>query len=91
MGSTNISLKKEAYEFLKALKSKNKSFSDVVIELKKKNAKNGNKENIMKYFGVLKNKKDWNETEKRMKEFRDEFEERIDSTVKYMEKARREK
>ncbi|MBI2044215.1 antitoxin VapB family protein [Candidatus Pacearchaeota archaeon] len=91
MGSTNISLKKEAYEFLKSLKDKNKSFSDVVMELKEKDGKRGSKENLMKYFGALKDKKDWNETEKRMKEFRDEFEEHVESTIKYMEKARKEK
>lgn len=33
MGSKTISLKDEAYERLKALKTEGKSFSDVVIEL----------------------------------------------------------
>lgn len=33
MGSKTISLKDEAYERLKVLKTENKSFSDVVIEI----------------------------------------------------------
>jgi predicted CopG family antitoxin len=35
MGSKTISLKDEAYERLKALKTEEKSFSDVVLELTK--------------------------------------------------------
>lgn len=34
MGSVNISLKKDAYEFLKSLKSDDKSFSEVILEFK---------------------------------------------------------
>jgi len=33
MGSKNISLKDEAYERLKALKTEDKSFSDLIMEL----------------------------------------------------------
>ncbi len=45
MGSKTISLKDEAYERLKALKTGDKSFSDVVIELTDDRA--GNFENIV--------------------------------------------
>ena len=82
MTNINISIKKEAHEFLKSLKSDNKSFSDVIIEFKHKK---GNKENIMRFFGVLKDSGvDWKEKEKRMKDFRKEFDERINRTMKRM-------
>ena len=44
MGSKTISLKDEAYEKLKALKTEDKSFSDVVLEIAEKNK--GNFENL---------------------------------------------
>ncbi len=44
MGSKTISLKDEAYEKLKALKTEDKSFSDVVLEMAEKNK--GNFENL---------------------------------------------
>jgi len=82
MGSMNIAIKDEAYNFLKSLKAGDESFSDVILKFKEKK---GSKEAIMKYFGVLKDKGiDWNEKEKRMKEFRGEVEERINSTTRYM-------
>lgn len=86
MGSLNISIKKEAYDFLKSLKSKDESFSDVILELKEKKMENkGSKESIMKFFGALKEKDiDWKEKEKRMKKFREEFEERNEITEKEM-------
>ena len=40
MGSKTISLKDEAYERLKALKTDDKSFSDVFLELTKEETKN---------------------------------------------------
>jgi predicted CopG family antitoxin len=74
MVNINISLKEEAYNYLKMLKGNDKSFSDVVIELKNNSNKKGNKEEIMKFFGCLKDKNiDWNEKEKNMKKFRDGF------------------
>jgi len=89
MGSINISIKEEAYRFLKSLKSRDKSFSDVILEIKDRNInKKGSKENVLKFFGVLKDKKDWIETEKRMKEFREDFNKRIEKTSKYMENSR---
>ena len=82
MGSMNIAIKDEAYNFLKSLKAGDESFSDVILKFKEKK---GSKEAIMKYFGVLKDKGiDWNEKEKRMKGFRGEVEERINSTTRYM-------
>ena len=90
MGSINISLKREAYEFLKALKNAEKSFSDVILEFREK--KKGTTKDLMKYFGVMNNMNiDWEAKERRMKEFRDSFNKRIEETRKYMEKARREK
>ena len=70
MSSTNISIKKEAYEFLKSIKSREKSFSDVILSFKKKDS------GIMEFFGVLKNT-NWNEKEKNRKEFRNSFNRRL--------------
>ena len=66
MTSVNISIKKEAYEFLQKLKSKDKSFSEVILSFKK------DKNDIMKFFGVLKDS-DWNEKEKNIKKLRSSF------------------
>ena len=71
MTSTNIAIKKEAYEFLKNLKTKDKSFSDVILSFKKEN------NNIMRFFGVLKNV-DWDEKERNMKDFRSSFSKRLE-------------
>ncbi len=87
MGSVNISIKEDAYRFLKSLKSGNKSFSDVILEFKDKK---GSKEAVLRFVGVLKDKKDWDLMEKNMGEFREEFEERTDRIAKYMEEARKE-
>jgi len=66
MTSINISLKREAYELLKQRRTKNESFSDVVIsEFKKKLTP-------LDFFGVLKDK-DWGDAEKKMKSFRESF------------------
>lgn len=70
MGSINISIKKEAYEFLKNLKSSDKSFSDVILNFKKE------QNNIMRFFGVLKDM-DWDEKEKQMKNLRSSFGRRL--------------
>ena len=71
MGSVNISLKQDAYEFLKSLKSEDRSFSDVVLEFKKSEG-----QNVLRFFGVLKDA-DWGKKERAHKELRDEFEERL--------------
>gem|GEM_PF-1775686 len=89
MGSVNISIKDEAYRFLKSLKRKDQSFSEVILGFREKK---GDKENLMRFFGALKNKEiAWKEREKRMKEFREEFGKRTEETANYMEKARKEK
>ena len=66
MVSINISIKKEAYDFLEKFKTKDKSFSDVILSFKKE------QNNIMEFFGVLKNS-DWDKKEKNMKNLRDSF------------------
>ncbi len=88
MVNINISLTEEAYNYLKMLKGKDKSFSDVIADMKESGCvRKGSKEAIMKFFGGLKDKGiDWNEKEKRMKEFREEFNKRMDNTRKEMRK-----
>ena len=70
MTSINISVKKDAYDFLRKLKSKDKSFSDVILSFKK------DEHTIMNFFGILKNI-DWDEREERMNDLRRSFEKRI--------------
>jgi len=91
MSSLNISLKKEAYEFLKSLKSSEKSFSDVILEFREKKGKKDGK-SILKYAGALKGIDiDWRAKEERMKEFRDSFNKRIEETRKKMGKVRHDR
>lgn len=88
MGSINISIKKEAYDYLKSLKQKEQSFSDVIIEFKQRKGSTG--KDLLEYAGALKDLDiDWKEKEKRMKEFRESFDKRIKETTKYMEKMRK--
>lgn len=91
MTSTNISLKKEAYEFLRALKGGGKSFSDVVMELKEgKNDRKMNGKALVEFSKKIRKMDiDWEEREKSMREFREEFEERMERTAKYMEESRK--
>ena len=79
MSSTNIAIKREAYEFLRSLKDRSKSFSDVILEFKEREfIKRGSKEAAMKSFGVLKDKGiDWKAKEEKMAFFRKEFEDRF--------------
>ena len=70
MASVNISVKKEAYDFLKNMKTKNKSFSDVILDFKKEQS------SIMRFFGILKNL-DWKGKEKGMKNLRESFNKRL--------------
>ena len=79
MGSVNISIREEAYNFLRSLKSEDASFSEVILEFKKIGVKRkGSKEGIMEFFGILKDKNiDWKAKEKRMKMFRRDFDERF--------------
>ena len=71
MASTNISIKKEAYEFLKNLKTDQRSFSDVILSFKNEHR------DIMRFFGVLKNI-DWGEKEKNMQHLRGSFNKRLE-------------
>ena len=83
MASINISLKDEAYQFLKSMKSKDKSFSDVILEFKETK---GSKERLMSFFDALNDIDiDWNAKERSMKEFRDSFNRRIGKTIKKCE------
>jgi len=49
MVSKNITITKEAYDFLKKMKAGKKSFSKVILELKE------SRSNIMSYAGIFKN------------------------------------
>jgi predicted CopG family antitoxin len=55
MASINISLTEEAYNYLKMLKGKDKSFSDVVLEMKNECFKKGSAKSVLRFAGVLKN------------------------------------
>lgn len=55
MASVNISITDDAYRFLKLLKGRDKSFSDVILELKEKDAKKGTGKSLLKFAGALKN------------------------------------
>ena len=70
MKRINISMKKEAYEFLRNLKARDKSYSDVILSFKKEQS------SILMFFGVLKDL-DWDEKERRMKSLRSSFAERL--------------
>jgi len=70
MASINISIRKEAYEFLKELKVGDGSFSDVILSFKKE------KNDILSFFGVLK-ESDWKRKEENMKKFRANFNKRV--------------
>ena len=70
MTSTNISIRKDAYEFLKRFKTRDKSFSDVILGFKK------DKNEILNFFGVLKSV-DWKEREKEMRNLRGSFARRL--------------
>ena len=69
MTSVNISLKKEAYEFLKSKKASGESFSDLILSLK------NTRKNTMKFFGIWKGMPDekFDQIAKRLKESRKEI------------------
>lgn len=78
MASVNISLKKEAYEFLKSLKKKDESFSEVILTFKEQQRQQGNVQHILRLAGGLQDKKiDWNARKKRMADFRKSVNERL--------------
>jgi len=86
MASINISLTEEAYKYLKMLKGRDKSFSDIVLEFKDtKCYRKGSKENVLRFAGGLKDLNiDWKEKERRMKKFRELFNKRMEETTEYM-------
>ena len=73
MGSVNISIKKEAYEFLKSLKAEDESFSDVILELREnKSSKKGSFEAIMDCLNDFDSESvDWEEFESRIRKNRE--------------------
>lgn len=72
MVNINISIKKEAYDFLSRLKRDNKSFSDIILEFEEE------KKGIMDLFGCLKDADiDWDKVENNIKEFRKDFNKRL--------------
>lgn len=77
MASVNIAIKEEAYNFLKSLKGTDRSFSEVILELKER--KNiGTSKKMMRFFGALKNSGiDWDSKEKRMMDFRESINKRL--------------
>lgn len=88
MVNINISIKKEAYDFLKGFKTKDKSFSDVILGFKENGYKKGDAKALLRFAGALKHV-DWDGREKMMKELRRDFDERIEETTRYMEKSRK--
>jgi predicted CopG family antitoxin len=89
MASINISITNDAYNFLKLLKGRDKSFSDVILELKEKDAKKCTGKSLLKYAGVLKNSNiNWKNAEENILRFRKSFNKRIEETRKEMENLR---
>ncbi len=88
MGSVNISIRKEAYEFLKSLKAEDESFSDVILEFKEnKSAKKGSFEAIVNCLNDFDSESvNWKEFESRIRKNRDKSKKRIQEVRKYMGK-----
>ena len=56
----------------------------------KKISKKGDAKSLLKFAGALKDANiDWEEVEKRMKEFREDFEKKVRETSEYMRKSRK--
>src|SRR3989338_5981664 len=60
-----ITITEEAYEALRRIKERDRSFSEVIIEITR-----GNKNNLDKFFGVLKGSKVLNDLRKNIKKQR---------------------
>lgn len=88
MGSMNISIKKEAYDFLKSLKSKDESFSDVILDFREnKNSRKGSFEVIKECLNDFDSESvDWDEIENRIKINRESSKKRIEEIRASMEK-----
>ncbi len=85
----NISIKEDAYKFLRSMKGRDESFSDVILGFKEKKTSNGKMlvELRNKYDEKLKDI-DFSDVEKNIKGFREEVEERMDETAEYMRDSR---
>ena len=74
MASTNISIKQEAYDYLKSIKTEEESFSDAILKLKKEQRKNGKLlVNIARKYKKP-NEEHIKEREEAIQQFRKEFE-----------------
>lgn len=93
MTNMNISLRKEAYEFLRYLKGRNKSFSDVILDFKdREKVVDRSGKSLLKYAGVLKDLDiDWELRKKRMKALRNSFNKRMSETRRKMEQLRNDR
>ena len=76
MGSVNISIREEAYEFLRSLKRKDKSFSDVILNFKNEEKKDRSGKSLLRFADKLK-EVDWDIREKEMKEYRNLFNKKV--------------
>lgn len=79
MGSVNISLKKEAYDFLNSIRKKNQSFSEVILDFKKEKKFTG--KDLMKFAGVL-DKEKAEKIKKEIKDNRKNFEKELNKRIK---------
>ena len=79
MGSINISLKKEAYDFLNSIRKKDQSFSEIILEFKKEKKFTG--KDLLKYAGVL-NEERAEEIKREIKNNRKSFEKELNKRIK---------
>ena len=73
MGSTNISIKQEAYEYLKSIKTADESFSDAILKLRANQKKDGQLAVQIAKNYKKPSKKHVQEREKAIQKFREEF------------------
>ena len=83
MGSINISIKDDAYRFLKTLKGKNESFSDVILRFKEEKKSDG--KTLLRI--IYSNREvlegiDWEKRKKIMEDFRSSFNQGIEQRIK---------
>ncbi len=78
MVNVNISLTEEAYSYLKMLKGRDKSFSEVVIEMKTKHNGNNNAKRMLSIGKSISDLNiDWDKREKIISEVRNSFNRRL--------------
>ena len=71
MGSTNISIKQEAYDYLKSIKTADESFSDAILKLKDNQKKDGQLAAQLAKNHKKPSKKHVKEREKAIQKFRE--------------------